>query len=621
MTGTTLNTGQDLYKTLDKGFVKLVEFMGGDQRAVDSARVSFGSVSKGKEQDKKLIGYLLANGHLSPFEHSVFQFHIKCPIFVARQWMRHRIACVTGDTRLCFDLPAGPRDGRCKAYPMTISDFYRKWNEGAKPIPHSRKPSMLMKMPQRGRLERMMLRNLDESAWTIKHTTVLDIFHTGKKPVFEVTLEDGKRIRCTQEHRFLFEGGWKTLKEATGLSTAGKRTTFTGDLPRLAVNGRVVDKPLYRDKEWLKEQYTRPEASDSSIAEMLGVSGIVIRKWRRIHGLTGLKPGGFTKGFTPWNKGKTYSLWDGTRALSAEHLEAIRSARSGSNSNFWRGGVSAPRAGIARWTTENAPKIFAASGYRCAACGAVGGRLHAHHIIPVWADAGKALDLKNLTTLCAACHRDIHRTGSELEFAEKLAGKQAVAPYAKTLKPKAPARNLVPHWVRISAIKYAGVQDTYDLTVEGPFHNYVANGIVTHNSYNEISARYTEVRDEFYYPEAFRVQDKSNRQGSVRSGALEQEKMLAVYDKAIKASYAAYGELLAAGAAREMARMVLPVAQYTQFHWTINARSLLNFISLRADEHAQYEIRRYADAITEIFRAKMPWTWEAWSKLNEKKPR
>ncbi|MDP2865611.1 MAG: FAD-dependent thymidylate synthase, partial [Elusimicrobiota bacterium] len=92
MTGTTINTGQDLYKTLDKGFVKLVEFMGGDQRAVDSARVSFGSVSKGEEQDKKLIGYLLANGHLSPFEHSVFQFHVKCPIFVARQWMRHRIA-------------------------------------------------------------------------------------------------------------------------------------------------------------------------------------------------------------------------------------------------------------------------------------------------------------------------------------------------------------------------------------------------------------------------------------------------------------------------------------------------------------------------------------------------
>ena len=138
-------------------------------------------------------------------------------------------------------------------------------------------------------------------------------------------------------------------------------------------------------------------------------------------------------------------------------------------------------------------------------------------------------------------------------------------------------------------------------------------------SYNEISARYTEVHDEFYYPEAFRAQDRSNRQGSLPSAALDQAKMKAIYDKALKASYASYKELLDAGAAREMARMVLPVSQYTQFHWTINARSLLNFISLRADSHAQYEIRQYAEAILEIFSRKMPWTWEAYKKIHEDK--
>jgi thymidylate synthase (FAD) len=138
-------------------------------------------------------------------------------------------------------------------------------------------------------------------------------------------------------------------------------------------------------------------------------------------------------------------------------------------------------------------------------------------------------------------------------------------------------------------------------------------------SYNEISARYTEVHDEFYVPSEFRAQDRSNRQGSLPSSLLQQAKMLEIYDRAIKASYDAYKELLAAGAAREMARMVLPVAQYTQFHWTINARSLLNFLSLRADSHAQFEIRRYAEAIQEMFKAKMPWTWEAYAKLHEKK--
>jgi thymidylate synthase (FAD) len=138
-------------------------------------------------------------------------------------------------------------------------------------------------------------------------------------------------------------------------------------------------------------------------------------------------------------------------------------------------------------------------------------------------------------------------------------------------------------------------------------------------SYNEISARYTEVHDEFYFPSEFRAQDRSNRQGSLQSSSLDQKRMLDIYDKAIKSAYASYKELLDAGAAREMARMVLPVSQYTQFHWTINARSLLNFINLRADSHAQWEIRRYAEAIQEIFKGKMPWTWEAYSKLNDKK--
>jgi len=138
-------------------------------------------------------------------------------------------------------------------------------------------------------------------------------------------------------------------------------------------------------------------------------------------------------------------------------------------------------------------------------------------------------------------------------------------------------------------------------------------------SYNEISARYTEVHDEFYFPSEFRAQDRSNRQGSLQSSNLDQKRMLAIYDKAIKSAYASYKELLDAGAAREMARLVLPVAQYTQFYWSINARSLLNFINLRADSHAQWEIRRYAEAIQGMFKEKMPWTWDAWSKLNDKK--
>ena len=85
------NSNYHPVRVLDKGFVKLVSFMGGDQAVVQAARVSFGSESKGEEKDKILIKYLLDHGHGTPFEQSVFKFHVKCPIFVARQWMRHRI--------------------------------------------------------------------------------------------------------------------------------------------------------------------------------------------------------------------------------------------------------------------------------------------------------------------------------------------------------------------------------------------------------------------------------------------------------------------------------------------------------------------------------------------------
>ena len=139
-------------------------------------------------------------------------------------------------------------------------------------------------------------------------------------------------------------------------------------------------------------------------------------------------------------------------------------------------------------------------------------------------------------------------------------------------------------------------------------------------SYNEISARYTEVKEEFYIPEKFRIQDFANRQGSVDDkGTLPHEELLKIYQESIQASYTAYKKLLEAGVAREMARAVLPVAQYTQFHWTVNARSLLNYINLRTDGHAQYEIRCYANAIKEIFKIKMPWTADALLELRQEK--
>lgn len=75
---------------LDKGFVELQDVMGNDNAIVAAARVSYLGESKGEVQDKKLIDYLMRHEHTSPFEMVQFKLRVKCPLFIARQWQRHR---------------------------------------------------------------------------------------------------------------------------------------------------------------------------------------------------------------------------------------------------------------------------------------------------------------------------------------------------------------------------------------------------------------------------------------------------------------------------------------------------------------------------------------------------
>lgn len=92
------NTGDTVrgteIKVLDQGFVRLVDYMGSDDAIVEAARVSYGQGTKKKREDRGLIRYLLRHQHTTPFEMVEFKFHVKLPIFVARQWIRHRTANV-----------------------------------------------------------------------------------------------------------------------------------------------------------------------------------------------------------------------------------------------------------------------------------------------------------------------------------------------------------------------------------------------------------------------------------------------------------------------------------------------------------------------------------------------
>jgi thymidylate synthase (FAD) len=131
-------------------------------------------------------------------------------------------------------------------------------------------------------------------------------------------------------------------------------------------------------------------------------------------------------------------------------------------------------------------------------------------------------------------------------------------------------------------------------------------------SFNEFSLRYAQATDDFYVPAADDVRTQVGKPGAYRFEPVEEElaeetreQLRAVYEQA----YATYQELVEKGVARELARLALPVGAYTQFYWTVNARSLMNFISLRNSEFAQLEIRRYAEAVESFFAQLMPVTY------------
>lgn len=139
---------------------------------------------------------------------------------------------------------------------------------------------------------------------------------------------------------------------------------------------------------------------------------------------------------------------------------------------------------------------------------------------------------------------------------------------------------------------------------------------------NEVSARYTQLPNEFYVPNEWRIQDAKNKQGSV-SADLEKnaEWQRRQTDRLLKLcdfAYETYEEMLKDGVAREMARMVLPVNIYTEIYTTWDLKNLLHFIALRDDSHAQSEIQAYGKAIKDICRELFPWTIEIYEEFNAK---
>jgi thymidylate synthase (FAD) len=661
---------------LDHGFVRLVDYMGDDGAVVQAARVSYGKGTRTVHGDRGLIRYLMRHRHTTPFEMCELKLHVKLPIFIARQWIRHRSACLAGDSVLSFDLPNGEARGRPAHRGLTIAKFHDLWHHGAPSPTKKRKPTHVDRIepdrmytvselarvversdvemrrtiaagrlpasrpegrlivrgrdwiayantrfpatvPMHGRLGRMKLRMCDEETGEIRHTRVVDIWQTGVKPVFRVTLEDGRSLKMTKDHRCLTDRGWQTLERATALRVREDGgVTWDSSAPLFATNGV----PLHRSAEWLEARKGEGWSLDK-MAAATGVSRHTIRKSLSQLGLQ----------FTPAERSRLSGARQrgqkrqgSGRTITAAHRESIRRARSGPRSSFWKGGVSTERENIGGWTTEHATLVHQRCGWACVLCGSKEA-LEAHHVDPVWHNAARARDLGNLVTLCGACHTELHRRNLELDLAAWIADVRPPAGFWGTHLADAPrpagkkkprVRKLARAWTRIARIELVGEEPTYDLAVEGPFHNFVANGFIVHNSVNEYSARYSILDREFYLPspEDLAFQSSTNRQG--RGDTIPPDKastVLTLLRRDAETSYDTYERLLGDefDLARELARMDLTLNYYTQWYWKIDLHNLLHFLSLRMDAHAQYEIRVYGEAIGSLVKAWVPHTWEA----------
>ena len=148
---------------------------------------------------------------------------------------------------------------------------------------------------------------------------------------------------------------------------------------------------------------------------------------------------------------------------------------------------------------------------------------------------------------------------------------------------------------------------------------FVARQWIRHRtgSFNEYSGRYSIMDDDFYVPSRknLGLQSASNKQG--REGVLDESVAITSIGSIInhsKEAYSLYEGLLRNNVAREIARMVLPVNFYSQWYWKVDLKNLLDFLKLRTDPHAQYEIRVYAEEIEKILKQWLPITYGCYEK-------
>ena len=367
------------------------------------------------------------------------------------------------------------------------------------------------------------IRSANLETGELVNNKIVDVCYSGKQPVYEIETELGYKIKSTMQHRFWTGSNWVRL---AGLSE--------GD--NLYTNGE----PAHRNKDWLYQKYHVENLTQEEMGELCGVSNHTIRKWVAIHNLQ-KENGEWQAGKEPPNKGRTKYDYPPLMETSKKMKGKFYGKRLyGSENPAYRGDDIGISGGYFRTYKNKKRKNI------CEICG-FGGFTEIHH-----KDKNpKNYNKENLIELCIPCHKEEHNQGSILLIRKD----------------------------KIKSIKYIGVEDTYDIEMKAPHHNFVANGFIVHNS--QMSTRYVN-------------QTKDGGLEVIKPALPIGSEEWNEFKNSVEESEYTYNKLKAKGVKNDLAREVLPGCIATELVMTSNVRSWRHFFKVRCDSASHYQIQELA---------------------------
>lgn len=387
----------------------------------------------------------------------------------------------------------------------------------------------------------LKLRCVNEETGELNYNYCKNIYKTGIQSVYRVTTAHGYTIDTTLQHKFLtILNDWVPLSQLS-----------VGNY--IHINGQH----LYMNRDWLYQKYNVENLSQSEIGTLCGCSKHTIRKWIRYYKFQ--KPlGSWTIGVAPPNKGKTKYNYAPLMKTAIKMIGSKGHSLRNENNPGWKRDNVTISGGYTR-TYRNYEKTG-----MCELCGTEDFPTEVHHI-----DKNpKNFHNSNLQELCTACHKMIHKG----EYRQGV------------------------NISEIVSIVYIGEEETYDIEMMPPYHNFIANGFVVHNS--QQSQRYCNGEDFAFVCPTHIAKNPKAKAIMEECFTNIQKSYKEIHEELTKAGHGKY--------ANEEARCVLPQAAETKIVVTMNCRGLWNFFNERCCNRAQYEIRMMANEMLKQCRGVLP---------------